>query len=160
MHFKLLSDRDLKAIDASINAYGGAKEINSKIAERRKYETRKKIAGDKGYGEMLEQAEQYAGEFPKVEDFVEKEGVKVTKKGVLLELSAREFRLLQYFIENAGQVIDRDTLLDAVWDYDEPPLTRTVDMHVAKLRKKLEDEPADPKYIVTVHRLGYKLVEN
>ena len=84
----------------------------------------------------------------------------VTKNGILLELSAREFRLLQYFIEHAGQVIDRDTLLDAVWDYDEPPLTRTVDMHIAKLRKKLEDEPADPKYIVTVHRLGYKFVEN
>ena len=82
MHFKLLSDRDLKAIDALINAYGGAKEINGKIAERRKYETRKKIAGDKGYGEMLEQAEKYAGEFPKVEDFIEKEGIKVTKKGV------------------------------------------------------------------------------
>ncbi|UCD93855.1 MAG: hypothetical protein JSU69_08790 [Candidatus Zixiibacteriota bacterium] len=82
MHFKLLTDRDLKAIDALIDAYGGARAICDRIAEVRKYETRKKMAGDKGYGQMLEQAEQYAGEFPKVEDFVEKEGIKVTKKGV------------------------------------------------------------------------------
>jgi hypothetical protein len=82
MNIKLLSDRDLKAIDALIDAYGGARAICDKIAEARKYETRKKIAADKGYGEMLQQAEQYAAEFPKVEDFVKKEGIKVTKKGI------------------------------------------------------------------------------
>jgi DNA-binding response OmpR family regulator len=47
-------------------------------------------------------------------------------------------------------------LLDRVWEYDGTPLTRTVDMHVAKLRKKIEADPADPKHIVTVHRMGYK----
>jgi DNA-binding response OmpR family regulator len=61
-------------------------------------------------------------------------------------------------VDHPGEVISRDTLLDEVWDYDEPPLTRTVDVHVAKLRKKLEEDPADPKLIVTVHRMGYKLV--
>ncbi len=75
-----------------------------------------------------------------------------------LELSAREFKLLKYFIEHKGEVIERDTLLNAVWDYNQALLTRTVDMHVAKLRKKLEDDPADPRYIVTVHRFGYKFV--
>ncbi len=80
----------------------------------------------------------------------------VHKNGKLLELSAREFRLLQYFIEHRGEVIGREQLLDSVWDYDNAPLTRTVDMHIAKLRKKLEDTPADPQYIVTVHRVGYK----
>ena len=80
----------------------------------------------------------------------------VRRGGKLLFLSAREFRLLQYFIEHRGEVIGRDQLLDAVWDYDSAPLTRTVDMHVAKLRKKIEDTPADPKWIVTVHRIGYK----
>ena len=78
------------------------------------------------------------------------------KKGALLELSQREFLLLQYFIEHRGQVVSRDQLLDAVWHYDEPPLTRTVDMHVAKLRKKIEDSPAEPRHILTVHGLGYK----
>ena len=74
-----------------------------------------------------------------------------------LDLSPREFRLLCHFIEHRGEVLGRDQLLDAVWDYDEPPLTRTVDMHVAKLRRKIEDDPAHPRYLVTVHRLGYKL---
>jgi len=80
------------------------------------------------------------------------------KDGALLELTAREFRLLRYFIEHRGEVIARDELLDSVWDYDSTPLTRTVDMHVAKLRKKVEEVPADPKYIVTVHRVGYKFL--
>jgi DNA-binding response OmpR family regulator len=79
-----------------------------------------------------------------------------SKGGKPLQLSAREFRLLHYFIEHRGEVIGREKLLDAVWDYDKAPLTRTVDMHVAKLRRKVEDSAADPKWIVTVHRIGYK----
>jgi two-component system alkaline phosphatase synthesis response regulator PhoP len=82
---------------------------------------------------------------------------RVTKNGVDVELSARELRLLQFMIEHRGQVVTRDTLLDTVWDYDNPPLTRTVDMHMAKLRKKLEDRPAEPRYLLTVHGMGYKL---
>ncbi|MEK7704843.1 MAG: response regulator transcription factor [Myxococcota bacterium] len=82
----------------------------------------------------------------------------VRKGGKPVELSARELRLLRYFVEHRGEVVDRDTLLDAVWDYDEAPFTRTVDMHVAKLRKKLEDRPAEPQYLLTVHGMGYKLV--
>ena len=80
----------------------------------------------------------------------------VRKGGETLELSAREFRLLQYFIEHRGEVVARDTLLDAVWGYESTPLTRTVDMHVAKLRKKIEDVPDEPKWIITMHRMGYK----
>lgn len=81
----------------------------------------------------------------------------VTKAGKLLDFSARELRLLEYFIAHRDQVIDRDVLLFAVWDHDEAPLTRTVDVHVSKLRKKLEDDPANPRWLVTVHRAGYKL---
>jgi DNA-binding response OmpR family regulator len=73
-------------------------------------------------------------------------------------LSARELRLLQYFVAHQGRVLSREELLDAVWDYEHAPLTRTVDMHVAKLRKKIEDDPADPRFLVTVHRVGYKFV--
>jgi len=80
----------------------------------------------------------------------------VRRNGRLLELSARELRLLQYFIERRGEVVSREQLLDAVWDYDSAPLTRTVDMHVAKLRKKIEDRPAQPRFLVTVHGQGYK----
>jgi two-component system alkaline phosphatase synthesis response regulator PhoP len=79
-----------------------------------------------------------------------------TKGGARLQLSPREFQLLAFFVQHRGEVVTRETLLDAVWDYNSIPFTRTVDMHIAKLRKKLEDEPGDPRWIVTVHRLGYK----
>lgn len=82
----------------------------------------------------------------------------VRKDGKQIALSAREFRLLEYFINHRDEVIERDTLLDAVWEHDRPPLTRTVDMHVAKLRKKVEDMPNDPRHIITIHRFGYKFV--
>ncbi len=82
MHFKLLNDRDTKAIDALIDAYGGAKAIGEKITARRDYQARKKIATDKGYADMLNKAEKYVKDFPKVEDFITAEGIKTTKKGV------------------------------------------------------------------------------
>ena len=53
-------------------------------------------------------------------------------------------------------MVTREQLLDAVWGYDNFPLTRTVDMHMAKLRQKVETIPSDPRYIVTLHRIGYK----
>ena len=79
-----------------------------------------------------------------------------TKAGEPIEMSPREYRLLEYFIQHRGEVVSRDQLLDTVWGYDNMPFTRTVDTHIAKLRKKIEDLPSDPKFVVTVHRLGYK----
>jgi two-component system alkaline phosphatase synthesis response regulator PhoP len=84
--------------------------------------------------------------------------LEATKGGKSLELSPREFEILRYLIEHRGEVVTRDQLLDAVWGYDSFPLTRTVDMHVAKLRKKIGDNPNNPRYIVTVHRVGYKFI--
>ncbi|HSS48151.1 MAG TPA: response regulator transcription factor [Thermoanaerobaculia bacterium] len=78
------------------------------------------------------------------------------KAGEAIDLSPREFQLLAYFIQHRGEIVTRETLLDTVWDYNAIPFTRTVDMHIAKLRKKVEDNPADPKHVITVHRLGYK----
>ncbi len=75
-----------------------------------------------------------------------------------LDLTPREFRLMHYLLEHRGEVVSREELLDAVWGYDTIPFTRTVDTHVAKLRKKIEDDPSDPHHIITVHRLGYKFV--
>jgi DNA-binding response OmpR family regulator len=80
----------------------------------------------------------------------------VRKGGELVDLSPREFRLLKHFIEHRGEVITRDQLMESVWDYDNAPLSRTVDMHVAKLRRKIEERPNDPAFLVTVHRVGYK----
>ncbi len=82
----------------------------------------------------------------------------VTKGGAKLELSAREFKLLRYFIEHRGAALTRDELLNEVWGYNAMPSTRTVDVHVAWLRQKLEDNPRHPEYIHTVHGLGYKFV--
>ena len=80
------------------------------------------------------------------------------RDGRPVELSAREFELLRYLDERRGRVVTREELLDAVWGYDAIPFTRTVDVHVAKLRKKVEAVPSEPRALVTVHRLGYKLV--
>jgi DNA-binding response OmpR family regulator len=78
------------------------------------------------------------------------------KQGRMIELSPREFKILKHLIEHRGEVVSRDQLLDTVWGYENFPLTRTVDMHIAKLRQKIEDSPNDPRYIVTLHRVGYK----
>ena len=84
MNYKLLSDKDIKAMDALIGSYGGAKEISKKIELLREYETRKRVAGEKGFGEMLENAEYYTKNFAKVEDFLEENEIRVTKKGVCI----------------------------------------------------------------------------
>lgn len=80
----------------------------------------------------------------------------VKKSGIPLDLSAMEFKILQYFIEHRGEVLKRDELLDEVWGYDAMPTTRTVDVHIAWLRQKLEENPRYPVYIQTVHGFGYK----
>jgi two-component system alkaline phosphatase synthesis response regulator PhoP len=83
----------------------------------------------------------------------------VFRDGKLLELSAREFKLLRYFIEHRGATITRDELLNAVWGYDAMPFTRTVDVHVAWLRQKLEPNPRHPQFILTVHGIGYRFFD-
>jgi two-component system, OmpR family, alkaline phosphatase synthesis response regulator PhoP len=82
----------------------------------------------------------------------------VTREGERLELSAREFKLLRYLIEHRGATISRDELLNEVWGYNAMPSTRTVDVHIAWLRQKLEPNPHYPQFILTIHGLGYKFV--
>ena len=82
----------------------------------------------------------------------------ILKKNKPIELSAMEFKLLQFLIENRGELHSRDKLLDEVWGYDAMPTTRTVDVHIAWLRQKLEENPRHPQFIQTVHGLGYKFV--
>jgi two-component system, OmpR family, alkaline phosphatase synthesis response regulator PhoP len=80
----------------------------------------------------------------------------VTKAGAALELSAREFQLLKYFIEHRGATLTREELLNEVWGYNAMPATRTVDVHVAWLRQKIEPNPRHPQFILTIHGMGYK----
>ncbi len=80
----------------------------------------------------------------------------VTRNGTPVALSAKEFQLLQYFLEHRTETLSREELLREVWGYDSTPSTRTVDVHVAWLRQKLEDDPKHPQLILTVVGLGYK----
>jgi DNA-binding response OmpR family regulator len=83
----------------------------------------------------------------------------VRRSGKPVELSTKEFALLTYFISHPGETLSRDRLLDAVWGYQNYPNTRTVDTHIVHLRHKLETRPDEPRFIVTVHGVGYKFVE-
>ena len=74
-----------------------------------------------------------------------------------MSLSPKEFGILGFLASRVGEVVTREELLDEVWGYDLYPTTRTVDNHIAQLRSKIEKDPADPRYLITVHGVGYKL---
>jgi two-component system alkaline phosphatase synthesis response regulator PhoP len=80
----------------------------------------------------------------------------VLRDGSPATLSTKEFQLLRYLLEHRGRTVSREELLKQVWGYASAPSTRTVDVHVAWLRQKLENDPKQPKYILTVHGQGYK----
>ncbi len=80
----------------------------------------------------------------------------VLRNAVAVVLSAREYQLLKYLIEHRGESISREQLLTDVWGYEATPETRTVDVHMAWLRQKLEDNPRYPQYFLTLRGLGYK----
>jgi two-component system, OmpR family, alkaline phosphatase synthesis response regulator PhoP len=86
--------------------------------------------------------------------------VEVSRDGAPVALSAREFQLLRYFLEHRGATLSREELLREVWGYGVAPSTRTVDVHVAWLRQKLENDPKNPKWILTVVGLGYKFADS
>src|ERR1700757_2385136 len=83
-------------------------------------------------------------------------GTEVTRDGKTVLLSAREFQLLRHFMENPGATLSRSELLHEVWGYEDGTFTRTVDVHIASLRQKLEKDPKRPELILTVPGMGYK----
>lgn len=83
-------------------------------------------------------------------------GTEVTRNGNVVSLSAREFQLLRYLVEHRGKTLSRDEILKEVWGYSAETFTRTVDVHIASLRQKLEENPKQPQWILTVSGLGYK----
>lgn len=87
-------------------------------------------------------------------DLIKQTAVKGKKS---LHLTAKEFAMLRLMAESAGEPISRDRFLDIVWDYTAFPTTRTVDNHIASLRRKLERNPDEPRWFKTVHGVGYKL---
>jgi two-component system alkaline phosphatase synthesis response regulator PhoP len=94
--------------------------------------------------------------FPGLE--VDLRRAEVRRDGVPVRLTAKEFRLLRCLVGHRGVALERNELLDEVWGCDAMPTTRTVDVHVAWLRRKLEPNPRRPRYILTVHGRGYKFV--
>jgi two-component system alkaline phosphatase synthesis response regulator PhoP len=82
----------------------------------------------------------------------------VRRDGKSVEMSAREFELLAYFIQQQGSTVSREELLREVWGYDEATMTRTVDAHIWMLRQKLEQDPQNPRHFLTVRGLGYRFV--
>jgi len=80
------------------------------------------------------------------------------RAGKVLNMSRKEFGILRLLAARVGEVVTRDELLDEVWGYEQYPTTRTVDNHIALLRSKLEEDPSKPRYLLTVHGVGYKLV--
>ncbi|HUA20311.1 MAG TPA: response regulator transcription factor [Bryobacteraceae bacterium] len=82
----------------------------------------------------------------------------VTRCGQDVKLTRAEYNLLTYFLQNPDRALSRDTILNSVWGYDFFPQTRTVDAHVVRLRQKLEDQPAHPRYFLTVHGVGYRFL--
>src|SRR2546425_2194842 len=85
-------------------------------------------------------------------------GNAVLRAGAQVDLSAKEFALLAYFVSHPGETLSRDRLLDAVWGYENYPNTRTVDTHIVHIRQKLEPNPEEPRFILTIHGSGYKFV--
>ncbi|EOD01275.1 response regulator [Caldisalinibacter kiritimatiensis] len=88
---------------------------------------------------------------------IDTEKHEVTKKDQVLELTLKEFEVLKLLASNRGKVLSRDFLLDEVWGYDYYGETRTVDVHIRHLRRKIEDNDKDPKYIETIRGVGYKM---
>ena len=82
----------------------------------------------------------------------------VARRGRSVDFSAKEFELLKYFLSHPGETLSRDRLLENVWGYEHYPTTRTVDAHIVRLRQKLEPNPEAPRFILTVHGVGYKFV--
>lgn len=80
----------------------------------------------------------------------------LVRGGMTVGLSERESRLLRFFLENRGKTLSREVLLEEVWGYRRAPLTRTVDVHIVRLRQKVETDPKHPRFIVTVPGIGYR----
>jgi len=83
---------------------------------------------------------------------------KVRRKGKEADLTSLEVEILKYFVAHRGEVVTREALLDKIWGYERFPTTRTIDNHILKLRKKIEEDPAHPKYIFSVYGAGYRFM--
>ncbi len=90
---------------------------------------------------------------------IDSERYEVSVRGELVTLPPKEFALLELLVRNAGKVLTRDVLIDRVWGADYVGDTKTLDVHVKRLRARIEENPHDPQMIVTIRGVGYKLTD-
>jgi DNA-binding response OmpR family regulator len=109
-----------------------------------------------GFGTSGSRRERSVAWFGEV--FVDFLGMEVRRSDEKVDLTAMEFKVLRFLLQNADRVISRDEMLNNVWGYENYPCTRTVDNHILRLRQKLELDPAHPVHFQTVHGVGYKFV--
>jgi DNA-binding response OmpR family regulator len=83
---------------------------------------------------------------------------RIMRDGVEVKVTPAEYNLLFFFVQNVDRALTRDAILNAAWGYDFCPNTRTVDVHVARLRHKLEPDPATPRHFLTIHGVGYRFL--
>ncbi|MDA8388802.1 MAG: response regulator transcription factor [Nitrospiraceae bacterium] len=111
--------------------------------------------------EAVQGTDAAGGKIIKADDLaIDPDKYTVMKRGRHLDLSAMEFKLFLYLVRRPGRIMSRDFLLDAVWGNESYVEPRTVDVHIRRLREKIEDDPSDPRYILTKRGVGYYFAEN
>ncbi len=150
----MLTARD-EEVDRVLGLELGADDYIVKPYSLREVIARVRAQLRRAYGELSAAATQRTEAFGDV--VVDAERLLVSKSGRAIDLTPTEFRLLNYLVAHAGRPVSRDHLIEAVWGYDsDVDYDRTVDVHMRRLRQKLEDDPANPRYLLTVRGVGYK----
>jgi len=149
----------LSAKDDSADKVAGL-ELGSDDYVTKPFNVRELLARIKSIFRRQTSASQMKEEGPKkiiAKDLIiDTERLEVWVRGELVGLTPLEFDLLVFLAKNEGKVFNRDILLDKLWGYDYYGDTRTVDVHIRRLRTKIEEDPSNPKYIITVRGKGYK----
>jgi DNA-binding response OmpR family regulator len=154
MPILMLTARD-EAIDKVLGLELGADDYVVKPYDLRELIARIRALLRRAYGELAETSQGKTITFGDIE--IDLEQLRVTRAGEPVFLTPTEFRLLRYLVENPRRPIRRAALIEAVWGYaSDIGSDRTVDVHIRHLREKLEDDPANPQWIVTVRGAGYK----
>jgi DNA-binding response OmpR family regulator len=139
-------------IDKVVGLEIGADDYMTKPFSIRELIARIKVQLRRGEREGKAVSEVYS--FGDVE--VDSAQFKVRRKGKELDLTSLEMEILKYFIAHRGEVVSRDDLLDKIWGYESYPTTRTIDNHILKMRKKIEEDHSHPRYILSVYGGGYR----
>jgi len=154
MPILMLTARD-EAIDKVLGLELGADDYVVKPYDLRELIARIRALLRRAYGELSEATQGKTITFGDVE--IDLEQLRVTRAAEPVFLTPTEFRLLRYLVENPQRPISRPALIEAVWGYaSDIGSDRTVDVHIRHLREKLEDDPAEPQWIITVRGIGYK----